>query len=50
MEFKGREKKLKQLIEKLRALKERYNHYKQEDEIKIVEYHIDSILLDEEIF
>lgn len=28
MEFKGREKKLKQLIDKLRVLKERYNHYK----------------------
>lgn len=37
MEFKGREKKLKQLIDKLRVLKERYNHYKHVDEIKRID-------------
>lgn len=49
MEFKGREKKLKWLIEKLRVLKEGFSHYEQGDEIKRVEHRIDNILLDEEI-
>ena len=38
MKFKGRENKLKKLIENLRALKERFNHYKQGDEIKMAEH------------
>lgn len=49
-EFKGRRRKLEQLKEKLKEIRQGYSHYEDADEIKKTERHIDNILLDEEIY
>lgn len=49
-EFKGRQKKLKYLKDKLKTIRKEYIHYESGEEIKRTEGQIDNILLDEEIY
>lgn len=49
-EFNKREKKLKQLINKVKEIKDMYSHFGNGDKIQKIQNQIDNILLDEEIF
>ncbi|KAH9715856.1 putative reverse transcriptase/RNA-dependent DNA polymerase [Citrus sinensis] len=49
-EFKGRQKRLKQLKERLKEIRQNYGHYDSGLEVKNIERQIDNILIDEEIF
>ncbi|KAH9769616.1 reverse transcriptase domain-containing protein [Citrus sinensis] len=49
-EFKGRQKRLKQLKERLKEIRQNYGHYDNGLEVKNIERQIDNILIDEEIF
>ena len=49
-EFNGIKRKVKQLKEKLKTIREECSHYEDMDEIKKIEWLIDSILHDEEIY
>ncbi|KAK9178687.1 hypothetical protein WN943_027880 [Citrus x changshan-huyou] len=49
-EFKGRQKKLKRLKDKLKMIREDSSHHESGDEIRKMERQIDNILLDEEIY
>lgn len=49
-EFRGRQKKLKQLKEKLKTIRSDYSHYENGEEIKRTESQIDNILIDEKVY
>lgn len=49
-EFKGMQRKLKQLKDKLKEIKQGYSHYGDGDEIRKTERQIDNILFDKKIY
>lgn len=49
-EFGGRDKKVKNLINELRNVKQNFDHYISGEKVKRLEKHIDNMLLDEEAY